>query len=75
MLNKAFTALICVLMLAVVFGCGNQKKETEEKPAEQTQDAEKTEQAEQPETAETAEQTQDAEVAVEEISLSVEGMT
>ena len=60
MLNKA---LICIVMLAVVFGCANQQKDTPEKPAEQTQETEATE------------QTQETEVAVEEISLTVTGMT
>lgn len=68
MLNKA---LICIVMLAVVFGCTNQQKDTPEKPAEQTQKPEATEQVEQPEA---TEQTQEAEVAVEEISLTVTGM-
>ncbi len=78
MLNKA---LICIVMLAVVFGCANQQKDTPEKPAEQTQNSEATEQVEQPEATEQAEQpeateqTQETKVAVEEISLAVTGMT
>ena len=69
MLNRV---LICMVMLAVVFGCANQQKETAEEPAEQTQEAETTEQVQE---TETTEQVQEAEVAVEEISLTVNGMT
>ena len=78
MLNRV---LICMVMLAVVFGCANQQKETAEEPAEQTQEAETTKQApeavvtEQVQETETTEQVQEAEVAVEEISLTVNGMT
>ena len=68
MLNKA---LVCIVMLAVIFGCANQPKDTTEEPAEQTQKTEATEQAEQPDA---TEQTQETEVAVEEISLTVTGM-
>ena len=81
MLNKAF---ICIVMLAVVFGCTNQQEDTAEELTEQTQETEATEQAQQPEEAaeqaqqpEATEQTEEAEVAVavEEISLTVSGMT
>ena len=78
MLKKA---LICIVMLVVVFGCANQQKDTAEEPAEQAQETEAAEQAEETEAAEQAqqpeatEQTQEAEVAVEEISLTVSGMT
>ena len=53
MLNKA---LICIVMLAFVFGCANQQKDTEEKPAEETQEAE-------------------IAGTIEEVSLTVNGMT
>ena len=53
MLKKA---LICIVMLVVVFGCANQQKDTAEEPAEQTQEAE-------------------VDAAIEEISLTVSGMT
>ena len=71
MLNKA---LICILMLVVVFGCANQQKDTAEK---QTEEAQQTEQPEQAKQAEQAEETQqaDADAAFEEISLTVTGMT
>jgi flagellar biosynthesis component FlhA len=69
MLNKA---LICIVMLAFVFGCANQQKDTEEKPAEETQQTETTEQAQE---TETTEQAEEAAVAIEEISLTVTGMT
>ncbi|MDE0484155.1 MAG: hypothetical protein OXI67_16370 [Candidatus Poribacteria bacterium] len=71
MLNKAF---ICIVMLAFVFGCANQQKDTEEKPAEETQQTEAVEQAQE---TETAEETQEAEIAgtIEEVSLTVNGMT
>lgn len=77
MLNKA---LICIVMLAFVFGCANQQKDTEEKPAEETQQTEAAEQpeaAEQAEQPEATEQTQEAEIAgtIEEVSLTVNGMT
>lgn len=68
MLNKA---LVCIVMLAVIFGCANEQKDTAEEPAEQTQKTEATEQAEQPEA---TEQAQETGVAVEEISLTVTGM-
>ena len=59
MLNKA---LICIVMLAVIFGCANQRKDDTEKPTEQT---EATDQAEQAEVAD----------EFEEISITVTGMT
>jgi len=80
MLNKAF---ICIVMLAFVFGCANQQKDTEEKPAEETQQTEAVEQAQETEAAEETQQTEATEeapqgelaVAVEEVSLTVNGMT
>lgn len=51
-------ALICIIMLVVVFGCANQKDSTENT----TEATDETEQAE-------------ANVAIEEISLQVTGMT
>jgi len=77
MLNKV---LICIVMLSFVFGCTNQQKDTEEKPAEETQQTEAAEQpeaAEQAEQPEVTEQTQEAEIAgtIEEVSLTVNGMT
>ena len=69
MLKKAF---ICIIMLVVVFGCANQQKDTAEEATEQAQETETTEQAQQPES---TEQAQETKVAVEEISLTVSGMT
>ncbi|MCE2402777.1 hypothetical protein J4G08_18070 [Candidatus Poribacteria bacterium] len=71
MLKKA---LICIVMLVVVFGCANQQKDTAEEAAEQTQETETTEQAQETEATEQTEEAKVA-VAVEEISLTVNGMT
>lgn len=68
MLNKV---LICIVMLAVVFGCANQQKDTADKPSEET---EQTDVTTAEESTEETEQTE-ADVAVEEISLAVTGMT
>ncbi len=51
-------ALICIVMLVVIFGCANQKDSAEDT----TEATETTEQV-------------DANVAIEEISLQVTGMT